>query len=186
MLCVWSECIFTLLLGKALWCQGKGEWEGGEGLAALVPLLNYWGARLLCSHWTWTRAEKWTLRLLSLLPFFIWFFFSCVTLNYILFLFCLFLPLSSHLLSARLLHRRPCRQTMCVCFQAFGGILVHPLEADWCRADKRSSAARWMFNGTNCEYLMRVREWESHLWKEKDVDMERESETAGLHAPMQK
>lgn len=34
-----------------------------------------------------------------------------------------------------------------------------------------------MFNGTNCEYLMRGRELESHIWKEKDVDMERESET---------
>lgn len=22
---------------------------------------------------------------------------------------------------------------VCVCFQAFGGLLVHPLEADWCR-----------------------------------------------------
>lgn len=32
-----------------------------------------------------------------------------------------------------------------------------------------------MFNGTNCEYLMRKREWESLIWKQKDVDMEMEN-----------
>ena len=61
-----------------------------------------------------------------------------------------------------------------VCFQAFGGFLAHSLEAGWWRADKCSSAAQWMFNGTNCEYLMSGRE--SHM-REKDVDTERRSET---------
>lgn len=84
-----------------------------------------------------------------------------------------FLVISSPLLFLE----RPCK-AVCVrsFFQAFGGLVVHSLEADWRRADKRSSAAWWMFNGTNCEYLMTGRVRKNHIWKGKDADMERESE----------
>lgn len=149
-----------------------------ESLAALGLLLNYWGSRLLCSHWTWTRADEWTLTLLSLLPFF---HVSHFSLSHHSLLFCLplflsfatFCPIqSSPPISP--LYKAATSQAMqadnvCVsvylCFQAFGGLLVHSLEADWRRADKRSSAAQWMFNGTNCEYLMRGRE--SHMERER-------------------
>lgn len=158
----------------ALWCQQKRG--GGRGRAlrhsACCWIIEVQGFSALTEHGQELLSGPHAAFLCFLSSSY---FLACLIFHLAIvpFFVCLslFCPFSHPLLSplsTRLPHRRPCRQTTCACacaFSDFGGLLVHSLEADWRRADKRSSAAQWMFNGTNCEYLMRGRE--SHMERER-------------------